>query len=53
LLGMIAEVAMKARMLRAKLKKDPDSVVEVATRLEALEQEMFLCMVEFDEIVPR
>lgn len=48
-LGMIAEVAMKARLLRERLKKNPDSVSEVSIRLDALEQEMFLCMIEFED----
>lgn len=46
---MMAEVAMKARLLRARLKKDPDSLSEVLIRLDALEQEMFLCMIEFED----
>lgn len=50
---MIAEIAMKARLLRARLKKDPDSVVEVAMRLDVLEHEMFLCMVEFEDLISR
>lgn len=49
ILGMIAEVAMKARLLRERLKKCPESVSEVSVRLDVLEQEMFLCMIEFED----
>lgn len=50
---MIAEIAMKAKLLRAKLKNDPGSVAEVGRSLDVLEKEMFLCMVEFNEVMAK
>jgi hypothetical protein len=47
---MMAEIAMKARILREKLKKNPDSVFEVLGKLEFLEEEMILCLFEFEKL---
>ncbi len=50
---MIAEISMKAKLLRTKLKNDPSSVREVSRSLDVLEKEMFLCMVEFNEVMAK
>lgn len=48
-LGMIAEIAMKAKILRQKLRSDPKMVKEVHKSLDLLEFEMFMCMLEFEK----
>lgn len=45
---MMAEIAMKARILREKLKNRPESVFEVLGKLERLEEEMVLCLFEIE-----
>jgi hypothetical protein len=49
LLGMMAEIAMKAKMLREKLKNKPESVFEILVETERLEEEMVLCLFEFEK----
>jgi len=45
---MMAEIAMKAKILQEKLKKSPGSVFEILGKLERLEEEMVLCLFELE-----
>jgi hypothetical protein len=38
--GVLAEISMRARLLRASLERDPSSVKEVLAKIEALEEEL-------------
>lgn len=38
--GVLAEISMRAKILRERLKKDPDSVEEVISKIEGLEDEL-------------
>lgn len=40
-LGVLAEISMKAKMLKSRLKDDPDSVESVLEGVERLEAELF------------
>lgn len=40
ILGMMAEVLMKAKLLRQKLKKNPNLLVEILNSMDSLEDEM-------------
>lgn len=53
LLGMIAEITMKAKMLRQKLRSNPKKVKEIHKSLDLLEFEMFVCMLEFDKLMAK
>jgi len=46
--GMMAEIAMKAKILRERLRKSPGSVFEILVKLERLEEEMVLCLFELE-----
>lgn len=39
-LGVIAEISMKAKILRERLKKNPESVEQIIGQIEALEDEL-------------
>lgn len=39
-MGVIAEISMKAKILRERLKKNPESVEDIMARIEALEDEL-------------
>jgi hypothetical protein len=49
--GVLAEISMRAKLLRASLERDPSSVEEVLAKIEALEEELLgvvkVCL-EFD-----
>ena len=47
-MGMMAEIAMKAKILRERLQKSPGSVFEILGKLERLEEEMVLCLFELE-----
>jgi hypothetical protein len=49
-LGMMAEIAMKAKLLKKRLKDDPNCVVEVLRKIDVLEEEMLVCLVEFESL---
>jgi hypothetical protein len=38
--GVLAEISMRAKLLRASLERDPSSVEEVIAKIEALEEEL-------------
>lgn len=38
--GVLAEISMRAKLLRARLKDDPSAVEEVLSKIEALEDEL-------------
>lgn len=46
---MMAEIAMKARILKKRLKDDPNSVVDILRKIDVLEDEMLVCLVEFEK----
>ncbi len=48
-LGMMAEIAMKAKILRKKLSDDPNAVVEILSKIDRLEEEMLFCLEEFEK----
>ena len=52
-IGMMSEICMKAKMLRNKLKDDPDSVREVHFALDRLEEDMVECLAEFESSMTR
>jgi hypothetical protein len=45
---MMAEIAMKAKILRERLRKSPESVLEVLGKLERLEGDMVFCLFELE-----
>lgn len=47
----MSEISIKAKILRARLKEDPDSVEDVIGRLERLEEDLLraVCDFGFDE----
>ena len=44
---------MKAKILRNRLKKSPEMVVEILKDIERLEEEMLLCVVNFERQIDR
>jgi hypothetical protein len=38
--GVLAEISMRAKLLRASLERDPSSVEEILAKIEALEEEL-------------
>ncbi len=38
--GVLAEISMRAKLLRASLERDPSSVEEVIAKIEALVEEL-------------
>lgn len=38
--GVLAEISMRAKLLRSRLKEDPSAVEEVLSKIEALEDEL-------------
>lgn len=46
--GVLAEITMKAKILRAKLKDDPDSVCQILESIERLEDELFEAIFNFE-----
>lgn len=46
---MMAEIVMKARLLRQKLRKNPAKVVEVHKSIDKLENEMVACLLKLDK----
>lgn len=50
---MMAEIAMKARMLREKIRSNPGSISEVLESLKVLEADMFICLLEFEDSMAR
>ena len=53
IIGMMSEIAMKAKILRNRLKKSPEMVVEILKDIERLEEEMLLCVVNFERQIDR
>jgi hypothetical protein len=51
LLGIMSEICIKAKILHQKLKNDPDAAEEVFTILDALEEEMLLCVSKFESLL--
>jgi len=47
-IGIMSEICMKAKILRDKLKKNPDLVEELLESLESLEEEMVVCVNKFN-----
>lgn len=45
---MMAEIAMKAKILRERLRKNPGSVFEILVKLKRLEEETVLCLFELE-----
>ena len=45
---MMAEIAMKAKILKKRLREDPNSVVEILRLIDKLEDDMLVCLEEFD-----
>jgi hypothetical protein len=48
---MMSEICMKAKILREKLKRDPESAPEVFKSIESLESEMILCVSKFESFL--
>jgi hypothetical protein len=50
-IGVLSEISIKAKILRARLKEHPDSVEDVIGRLERLEEDLLraVCDFGFDE----
>jgi len=46
-IGMLAEISMKAKMLKGRLREDPDSVEDVIWEIERLEGDLLDAVVEF------
>lgn len=46
--GVLAEIAMKAKILKEKLKNDPGSVFDVLYSIERLEDELLLSISNFE-----
>jgi len=49
ILGMMEEIRMKARMLREKLKENPQDLSEIISKTRVLEEEMILCLSELSD----
>ncbi len=50
IIGTMAEICMKAKILREKLKKNPNSIVDILKSIENLEEEMILCVEKFNSL---
>ena len=50
---MMAEIAMKAKLLKQKLKKNPESIVDILKSIDVLERDMAICMVKFEDAIAR
>lgn len=48
IIGTMAEISMKAKLLKERLKKHPELVVEILDYIDLLEIEMLLCLSEFE-----
>lgn len=48
-MGVIAEISMKAKLLKRRLKKDPDSVERVLGEIERLEDELLDAFRQYQE----
>ena len=53
IIGMMAEIAMKAKLLKQKLKKNPESIVDILKSIDVLERDMAICMVKFEDAIAR
>lgn len=53
IIGMMAEISMRAKILKQKLKKSPETVVEILGDIESLEEEMLVCIANFERQINR
>jgi len=47
-IGVLSEISMRAKILKDKLREDPNSVFEVLSSIEKLEDELLLVVSNFD-----
>lgn len=52
-MGVLAEISMKAKMVRARLRDDPDSVDRLIIEVERLEDELMEAVREFGAALDR
>lgn len=50
--GILAEISMKAKILRQRLKKEPDAVEEILAKIERLEDELLEAVGFFSDSKP-
>lgn len=48
-IGMMAEIVMKAKILRKKLSDNPNDIVEILCKINRLEDDMLFCLEEFEK----
>ena len=46
---MMAEIVMKAKILRKKLSDNPNDIVEILCKINRLEDDMLFCLEEFEK----
>lgn len=52
-MGVLAEISMRAKLVRSRLRADPDSVDRLVLEVERLEDELLDAMKEFGVAVDR
>jgi hypothetical protein len=50
---MMAEIAMKSKLLKQRLKEDPEAIFDILRSIDVLERDMAICMVKFEDAIAR
>lgn len=53
IIGMMAEIAMKSKLLKQRLKEDPEAIFDILRSIDVLERDMAICMVKFEDAIAR